>query len=617
VIRLSLFILGLIFAGSSVYADDVKFTTTAPSEIEVGDKFQVKFQVNTTDISNFSAPSFKGFEVLYGPSTSTSSSYQIINGRATSNSSITYTFTLLCEKAGTHVINGASVVVGGKTVRSNDVTIKVHSLGKGASSQPNNPGGASRIQTTRPVTTGGNIKSTDLFMTATANKTKVYEQEAIILTYKIYTLVNLTQLDGKLPSLDGFQIQEIPLPRQKQFNIEEYNGRNYRTVVWSQYLLFPQKSGKFVIPSITYEGVVQEINPNIDPFEAFFNGTGGVLDFKKKLTTPQVTIDVLPLPEKTEGFSGAVGKFEISSSINTTDLKTNEAINLKVKISGSGNMKLIGTPDVKFPADFECYDPKITDQFSNSSSGLSGYREFEFLAVPRSHGSFTIPPIEFVYFDPSAKSYKTVKTEPYNINVAKGAGSTNTSVADFSSTQRTVDNIGADIRYIKRGETSLRSDKDVFFGTRNYWLCYVVALLVFALVVFFANKIRNANANIVAAMERKANKIATKRLKLSASLLKQRKQKEFYEEVLKALWGYIANKLNMPLEQLNKDNIQSQLEERGVDQMLIAEFIDLLNRCEYARYAPNSDDMSMESVYGSAVKVISKMENKIKGRKAN
>jgi hypothetical protein len=617
VIRLALFILGLIFTVTSVYADDVKFTASAPSEVEVGDKFQVRFQVNTTEVSNFSAPNFKGFEVLYGPSTSTSSSYQIINGRATSNSSITYTFTLLCEKAGTHVINGASVVVDGKTVKSNDVTVKVHSLGNGASSQPNNPGGASRMQTTRPVTTGGNIKSTDLFMTATANKTKVYEQEAVILTYKIYTLVNLTQLDGKLPSLDGFQIQEIPLPRQKQFNIEEYNGRNYRTVVWSQYLLFPQKSGKFVIPSITYEGVVQEINPNIDPFEAFFNGTGGVMDFKKKLTTPQVTIDVQALPEKAEGFSGAVGKFDISSSINTTELKTNEAINLKVKISGSGNMKLIGTPEVKFPADFENYDPKITDQFSNSSSGLSGYREFDFLAVPRSHGTFTIPPIEFVYFDPSAKSYKTVKTEPYNINVAKGQGGSNSTVADFSSTQRTVDNIGADIRYIKRGETSLRSDKEVFFGTRNYWLCYVGALFIFALVVFFTNKIRKANANVVAAMERKANKIATKRLKLSASLLKQRKQTEFYEEVLKALWGYIANKLNMPLEQLNKDNIQSQLEERGVDQMLIAEFIDLLNRCEYARYAPNSGGMSMESVYGSAVKVISKMENKIKGRKTN
>lgn len=613
--RLISFILGFLLMASAAFAEDVKVTASAPSEVEVGDKFQIKFKVNTTDVSQFSAPNFKGFEVLYGPSTSTSSSYQFVNGRATSSSSITYTYTLLCEKAGSYVINGATVEVDGKTVKSNDVSIKVHPLGKGASSQPNNPGGASRVQTTRPITTGGNIKSSDLFMTATANKTKVYEQEAIILTYKIYTLVNLTQLDGKLPSLDGFQIQEIPLPRTKQFQIEHYNGRNYRTVVWSQYLLFPQKSGKFVIPSITYEGIVQEVNPNIDPIEAFFNGTGGVIDLKKKLTTPQVAIDVLPLPEKPEGFSGAVGRFEISSSINTTELKANEAINLKVKISGAGNMKLIGTPKVNFPADFECYDPKITDKFSNTSAGLSGFREFEYLVVPRSHGKFTISPVEFVYFDPSAKSYKTIKTQPYEINVAKGKGGANGTVADFTNIQRSVDNLGTDIRYIKRGDTVLRSDKEIFFATLNYWLCYVVAVLVFVVVAVLVNKVRKENANVAVARGRKANKIATKRLKLSASLLKQRKQTEFYEEVLKALWGYIADKLNMPQEQLNKDNIQSRLEERGAEQALINEFIDILNRCEFARYAPSAGNDAMESVYDSAIGVISKMEGQIKTRK--
>jgi hypothetical protein len=449
-------------------------------------------------------------------------------------------------------------------------------------------------------------------MTATANKTKVYEQEALILTYKIYTLVNLTQLDGKLPNLDGFQIQEISLPRTKQFQIENYNGRNYRTVVWSQYLLFPQKSGKFVIPSITFEGVVQEVNPNIDPIEAFFNGTGGVMDFKKKLTTPQVAIDVLPLPEKKDGFTGAVGKFSVSSSVNTQNIKANEAINFKVKVNGAGNMKLIGAPTVKFPADFEVYDPKITDNFSNTSAGLSGYREFEYVAVPRSHGKFTIPSVDFVYFDPSVKSYKTVSTNPYEIIVEKGVGVGNKTVADYTNTQREVSNIATDIRYIKRGKTVLRNEKEVFFATWEYWMWVILSIVIFVAATIFSSKLRKANSNIAIYRGRKANKIAKKRLKLSEQLLKEKKQTAFYEEVLKALWGYIADKLNMPLEQLNKDNIQMRLLQSGVDDLLINEFVLLLDRCEFARYAPNANGVAMDSVYESAIDVISKMEGKIK-----
>lgn len=610
--RLMLSILMLICFTSSIFAEDVKITASAPSEIEVGDKFQVKFNVNTTDFSDFNAPNFKGFEVLYGPSQSTSSSYQFINGRATSSSSVTYTYTLLCEKAGTHTINSATVEADGKTVVSNELTIKVHPMGGGASSRSTNSRGTSVNQTTRPITTGGNIKTSDLFMTATANKTKVYEQEAIILTYKIYTLVNLTQLDGKLPSLDGFQIQEIPLPRTKQFQIEKYNGRNYRTVVWSQYLLFPQKSGKFVIPSITYEGIVQEVNPNIDPIEAFFNGTGGVMDFKKKLTTPQVAIDVLPLPDKIDGFTGGVGKYSISSSINTLDLKANEAINLKLKVSGTGNMKLIGAPVVKFPADFEVYDPRITDDFSNTSAGLSGYREFEYLAVPRTPGKFTIPSVEFVYFDPSSKSYKTVSTESYTITVEKGVATEGKMVKDYTNNQREVTNIATDIRYIKRGKTVLHNEKDMFFGTARYWIWIVTILFIFVFAVILSNKLRKANINVAKSRGRKANKIAKKRLKLAERLLKEKKQAVFYEEVLKALWGYIADKLNMPFEQLNKDNIQTRLLQGGVEDALVDDFVKLLNRCEFARYAPNANGMTMDAIYESAVEIISKMEGQIK-----
>jgi hypothetical protein len=449
-------------------------------------------------------------------------------------------------------------------------------------------------------------------MTATANKTNVYEQEAILLTYKIYSAVNLTQLDGKLPNLDGFQIQEMPLPRTKQFKIESYNGRNYQTVVWSQYLLFPQKSGELVIPSITYEGIVQEINPNIDPIEAFFNGTGGVMDFKKKITTPKVVINVQPLFDKPAGFSGGVGRFSIESSINANTVKTNDAINLKVVISGKGNMKLINTPEVAFPKDFETYDAKVTDNFSISTDGLTGTRQFEYLAVPRTHGTYTIPPINFVYFDTSSRSYKTVSTEPYTIVVEKGKGTLNKAVADFTNGQRTVDQIGVDIRYIKRGDSELRKNNETFFSGYSYWLCYVIAVVLFVLIVILANKYRTDNQNEAKSRGRKANKIATKRLKYASVLLKDKKKGEFYDEVLKALWGYIADKLNMPQEYLNKDNIQSRLEEKGVEQPLIDDFIKVLDNCEFARYAPGEGEGAMDSVYEGAIDVISKMENIIK-----
>lgn len=607
-----LFIYSLFFIALSAFADDVRITASAPSTVEVGDKFQVKFQINSQDFSNFNAPNFKGFEVLYGPSTSTSSSYQYINGKASHSTSVTYTFTVLCDKAGTYSIGSATVEAGGKTVKSNPINVKVLPLGQGPSSQPSNRGGASTRQTTRPVTTGGNISSKDLFMTATANKTNVYEQEAILLTYKIYSAVNLTQLDGKLPNLDGFQIQEMPLPRTKQFKIENYNGRNYQTVVWSQYLLFPQKSGELVIPSITYEGIVQEINPNIDPIEAFFNGTGGVMDFKKKITTPKVVINVQPLSDKPAGFSGGVGRFSIESSINANTVKTNDAINLKVVISGKGNMKLINTPEVAFPKDFETYDAKVTDNFSISTDGLTGTRQFEYLAVPRTHGTYTIPPINFVYFDTSSRSYKTVSTEPYTIVVEKGKGTLNKAVADFTNGQRTVDQIGVDIRYIKRGDSELRKNNETFFSGYSYWLCYVIAVVLFVLIVILANKYRTDNQNEAKSRGRKANKIATKRLKYASVLLKDKKKGEFYDEVLKALWGYIADKLNMPQEYLNKDNIQSRLEEKGVEQPLIDDFIKVLDNCEFARYAPGEGEGAMDSVYEGAIDVISKMENIIK-----
>ena len=601
----------------SAFADDVTMTVSAPNTVEVGDKFRIQFRVNSQNVTGFSAPDFKGFEVIYGPSTSSQSSFQMVNGHTSQSSSITYTYVILGASAGTFTINSASVQAEGKTVKSKPFTIKVLPAGQGGgqqqSSSQSQRGGASSAygggSSSRQSTSSGSIGAKDLFMTATASRTNIYEQEAILLTYKIYTLVNLTQLDGKLPTLDGFQIQEIPLPRNKEFELEQYNGRNYRTVVWSQYVLFPQKSGDLVIPSITYEGVVVTQNRNIDPIDAFFNGTSGLMEIKKTITTPKLTIHVKPLPQKPAGFSSAVGKFDISSSINGTDVMTNDALTLKVSVKGTGNMKLIGTPEIEWPKDFETYDPKVSDNFSLTRNGLTGSKDYEFLAVPRHAGTYTIPAAKFVYFDPSSSQYKTITTQPYTINVKKGKGGEGTSVSNYSGNQQDVKELGQDIRYIKQGSTRLVQKDSQFFGTWKYALGYIIPIVIFILAAIVGRKQLEANANVARSRGRKANKKAIKRLKTASKLLADKKQNDFYDEVLRALWGYIADKLNMPQESLNKDNIATELSGRSVPQEVIDGFIRTLNDCEFARYAPGADaNAQMESVYQSAIDIIGKIE---------
>ena len=598
----------------TLFADNVSFRATAPSIVEVGERFRVQYTVNSQDVSNFTYPKFDGFDVMYGPSTSQQSSFQYINGQMSQSSSYTYTFTLMATKAGTYTIPPASVVVGGQTYKSQSLNIQVvaSSGGSNRQSQQYQQGSRrQRMQEDSPRSQSTNISSSDLFMTATASRTRVYEQEAVLVTYKVYSLVNLTQLDGKLPTLDGFQIQEIPLPRNKEFQPENYNGRLYHSVVWSQYVLFPQKSGDLVIPAITYEGVVVQQNRNIDPIEAFFNGTGGLVEVKKRITTPQLTIHVSPLPAKPDNFSGAVGSFSLSSNISTQQVKANDAITLKIAIKGTGNMKLISAPEVAFPKDFETYDPKATDNFSLNRNGLSGTKEFEYLAVPRHAGKYTIPASDFVFFDPSSNSYKTISTEPYTIEVEKGSGSSS-SVASYTNNQQDVKELNKDIRYIKTGETTYHRPGDNFFGSWKYWLSYLIPLLIFITILAIGHKKIKDNANIAKMRGRKANKIAKKRLKVAAKLLADKNQSEFYDEVMRALWGYIADKLNMPQANLNKDNINAALAQQQVDPLLTDEFIKTLNECEYARYAPGNPNENMETVYNSAVSVISKMEDNFK-----
>ena len=602
----------------STFADEVSLRVSAPSTVEVGGKFRVQFTVNTQNVSHFSAPDFKGFEVIYGPATSSQSSFQMINGRTSQSSSIIYTYVLLAGNSGTFTIGSASVQVDGKTVKSKPVQVRVLSGGAGGAGGSSNGGSSNGggnygggQSSSAPSASSSNISAKDLFMTATASRTSVHEQEAILLTYKIYTLVDLTQLDGKLPTLDGFQIQEIPLPRTKEFSIEQYNGRNYRTVTWSQYLLFPQKSGKLTIPSITYEGVVITRNRNLDPIEAFFNGQSGYSEVKRKITTPTLTINVSPLPNKPEGFSGAVGKFSVSSSISTKEVDANEAVTLKISVQGSGNMKLISTPEVQFPKDFETYDAKVNDNFQLTRSGLSGSKDFEYLFVPRHPGTYEIPASEFIYFDTESRSYKTIKTEAYALKVNKGKGGAGQSVSNYSGQQQDVQQLNQDIRFIKKGDVDLHQPGDTFFGTWKCWAAYILPFLLFVIAMVLGRKQMKANANVAHLRGKKANKVALKRMKTAKKLLDAHDTGKFYDEVLRALWGYVGDKFNMSQESLNKENIEQSLTSRQVPDEQIQQFMKVLNDCEFARYAPGDVNENMENVYNSAISAISKMEDNL------
>lgn len=613
-----LHILILVAFSVSTFADEVSLRVSAPSTVEVGGKFRVQFTVNTQNVSHFSAPDFKGFEVIYGPATSSQSSFQMINGRTSQSSSIIYTYVLLAGNSGTFTIGSASVQVDGKTVKSKPVQVRVLSGGAGGAGGSSNGGSSNGggnygggQSSSAPSASSSNISAKDLFMTATASRTSVHEQEAILLTYKIYTLVDLTQLDGKLPTLDGFQIQEIPLPRTKEFSIEQYNGRNYRTVTWSQYLLFPQKSGKLTIPSITYEGVVITRNRNLDPIEAFFNGQSGYSEVKRKITTPTLTINVSPLPNKPEGFSGAVGKFSVSSSISTKEVDANEAVTLKISVQGSGNMKLISTPEVQFPKDFETYDAKVNDNFQLTRSGLSGSKDFEYLFVPRHPGTYEIPASEFIYFDTESRSYKTIKTEAYTLKVNKGKGGAGQSVSNYSGQQQDVQQLNQDIRFIKKGDVDLHQPGDTFFGTWKCWAAYILPFLLFIIAMVLGRKQMRANANVAHLRGKKANKVALKRMKTAKKLLDAHDTGKFYDEVLRALWGYVGDKFNMSQESLNKENIEQSLTSRQVPDEQIQQFMKVLNDCEFARYAPGDVNENMENVYNSAISAISKMEDNL------
>ena len=597
------------FACNTLRAEEVTFTADAPNAVVMGETFRLSYTVNTHSVKNFRIGNIVDFDVLMGPNQSSSSSTSIVNGVRTSSKTITYTCILRPKQEGTFTIPAATITAEGKQMISKDLVVKVLPPDQGGSSTQQTGGQSRGTTTSQP----GKISDEELFIVATVNKKKVYEQEAILLTYKIYTTVNLTNVSGKMPDLKGFHTQEVEMPKgNREFELEHYKGRNYRTIVWSQYVLFPQQSGQLEIPSISFEGTVAQRVQNYDPFEAFFNGGSSYVNVQKTIHTPKLTIDVSPLPAgRPASYYGGVGEFNISSTISTTELKEDEAVTLKLIISGTGNMKLIKTPEVKFPADFEIYDPKVDNKFTLKTNGLSGNKVIEYLAIPRHGGDYTIPPVEFSYFDVKSGAYKTLATPEYVLKVAKGSGSSTSAPVNYVSKEE-LRLLGQDIRYINLDEAKYRGRGAYLYGTLGYWLWYIIPFIGFIVIVVVYRKQAVENANIAKVKTKKAGKMATRRLKVAKQKMQQKDKAGFYDEVLKALWGYLGDKLSMPVSELSKDNITAKLSECQVAQELIDECLALVGECEFARYAPSLSHASEEQIYSKVDALMDRLENAIR-----
>ena len=605
--RSSIFLICL-FIACACFSQVIR--VSAPSRVEAGENFRVSFKVTTQDVDDFRSGlhSTDVVEVIAGPYTSSESSFQMVNGHTSSSSSITYTYTLYAAKSGVYNIPAAHARVGGKQISSSPAKVTVVGSAQG---RGNNSPKMHEDDNYQPHmrAAGSAISGRDLFIKVSANKKKVYEQEPILLTYKVYTLVDLTQLEGKMPELTGFHTQEIPLPQQKSFHIERVNGKPYRTVTWSQYVMYPQMTGKMEIPSITFKGIVVQQNRSVDPFEAFFNGGSGYVEVKRNIVAPSIKIDVLPLPQKPANFSGGVGKFNISAQLNKNELKAGDPLSLRIVVGGIGNLKLIKQPVVNFPKDWDKYDPKVTDKTKLTSNGLEGNMIYDILAVPRNQGHYTIPPIELTYYDTSLNQYKTIKTQSFEIEVAKGDGS-RSSVVDYSKDQP------KDIKDIKKGESELHSVDNFFFGSVGYLMSLLIPFVAFVALLVIFRKRAIDNADLVKMKGKKANKIATKRLRQANKLMLAGKSNEFYDEVLRALWGYVGDKLNMPAEKLSRENISEKLQSHNVDDNTISKFLSAIDDCEMMRFAPGDPEGNMNKTFESAMTAIMEIE-KVMNKKSN
>ena len=597
----------------SAVAEDVVFKAHAPSQVIVGRPFQLTYSVNQRS-RDLRAPEFTDFDYLAGPYTSTSSSTSFVNGHRTSSFEQTYTYTLMARTAGTFTIGPATVKVDGENVQSNGVRITVlpedeqqaaQTSQSSASSAPSSASSASSSQ----------ASSENIFVRTIASKTRVHEQEALLVTYKLYFAnVDVAQLTNntKLPEFTGFLKQDLE-QGEIQTQLEHYNGRNYQTAVLYRTILYPQHSSDITIDPAKFEAVlrVQTQQRVRSIFDDFF---GSYTTVTKMLTAPGVTIHVASLPGgKPAGFSGGVGKFTMTPSISQTEVQTNDAVTIKLDISGAGNMKLLKTPAIDWPEGFEPYDPKVTNNFNTTTAGVSGTKSIEYLAIPRSAGDYTIPAITFSYFDIEDKAYRTLSTPEYTIHVKRSNGDASVTSSEekgavYYAQKEDIKQLGTDIRYIDTKPLQSKHHTSNIIHYNHIWLFYVVPLIIAIILLIVLRKQIKENADITRVRYKRANKVAQKRLKAAAAALKAGNKDAFYAAIEQAAWTYLSDRLSIPTADLNKENIAALLHEKGVSDALIADVKNVLSTAEFARYAPSTDH-AMDDLYRDTTTLINNLED--------
>ena len=585
--------------------DDVSFKIICKKQVVVGEQFQVSYEL-TGEGTNFEAPNFNNFEIVGGPFSSSSSSVQIINGSVTKSTTHTYSFYLRAIKEGTFTIPAATITIDKKKIKSNTEEIKVVKdtrVMSGDGSTPNN-----------------NTNTQDVFLEASPNKKTAYIGEQITLKYKIYYTIPITQLSiSKAPSYSGFWMKDVTDNNGtlQQSSIVR-NGTEYHVATIQEIVLIPQKAGTLTIDPLDISCIAQIRQENrqsrgYDPFDNFFGDIMGssYTNVKKEIKSQPIDIEVkqLPAKDKPSSYKGAVGQFTFTSSIDKTEMKSNDAFTVTYSVSGNGNIELLEMPKPVFPHDFEVYDPKITTNTKNNSYGISGTKKVEYIVIPRVSGDFTIKGAEFSYFDPNKNSYVTLNSDQYEIHVERSANEGNSGII-YSGGQEAIKVVGSDINHIMM-IGKLQKNGTLLFGSPLYILIIILMVVIFVTGLVFYKRINKFNQNQVLVRNKKATKIAKKRLQNAFNYLKIKDSAHFYEELSQALWGYISDKLNISRSQLSMDTVKEMMTGKNVSEDIINQFIELLNNCEFARFAPGDPEKKMEELYDKGVEVITKAEKKL------
>lgn len=580
----------------------------APNVVAADEQFNVTFIIEGENSpSGFTWDSGSDFQVLWGPQSGRSMSTQIINGKRTTSSQTTYTYVLRPIGTGKFNIPTATAKVKGKEIRSESKTIEVAAAGAASSRPQTQQGGASRSQQT-------GVADEDIFMTLELSRTNVVVGEPITATLKLYQRVNVAGFENvSFPDFNGFWSQEIEAPTNIEFSREVYEGQIYNSALLRKFILIPQQQGAVKINPAEMVCLVniRVASAGNSIFDGFFDDYRTI---RKRVATKPLTVNVSPLPAGAPAsFGGGVGTFEISAKLSKDTLKTHEAGSLLVTVTGKGNVSLLEAPKVSFPPDMEVYDTKVSDRIDKS--GLNGVRYYEFPFIPRSYGDFVIEPIKYSYYDVNTKRYVTLETPAIPLTVERGNETDGGGVVISGPSQKDVRTLGSDIRFISTKAPGLASKGAFFVGSPSFWIITVLIFVVAAICWAAFRKLAARRADVVGTKTRKATKMALKRLQLAGTFLKQNLYTAFYEELHKALIGFISDKLNMPMAEQSKERMAEALKEKNVNETLVAKFIAILDACEFARYSPDAGHDAMAAHYDEAVEIISSMDSEMKTKK--